>query len=205
MGFLSSVIGGVTSLFGGNDAKKAAKEQSKSNAATLKKQIEQVAPFRDAGIAAINPLKDATGIGDNNAAAARFKASPEYTLNYDNMLADSRDDVTAFGAGSGNLFSGGTLKALQDRAGRLTNQLFGNYTNNLFKLSGMGANAAAGVASNMGDAENRNQNAIANQGNASVAQTLGIGQAAQGAVKGFENIFGGKQSSFSNPDFSRLW
>lgn len=198
MGFLSSIIGIGTSLIAGDAVKKAAKTQSKSNMKMLNKQIEQVAPFRDAGVAAVDPLKDAYGIGDSAAAMAKFKASPEYTLNYDNMLQDARGDVEAYGSGSGNLFSGSTLKALQDRAGRLTNQLFGNYTSNLFSLAGMGANAATNNASNMGAAENRNQTALANQGNANVAGILGAGQGFQDLFDSkHANIFGGGQSSYA--------
>lgn len=202
MGFLSSLIGIGTSLIGADAAKDAAKAQAKSNMKMLDKQIAQVAPFRDAGVAATGELKSATGLGspeETAASVARFKASPEYALNYDNMLTDARDDVTAYGSGTGNLFSGSTLKALQDRAGRLSNQLFGNYTNNLFKLSSQGANAATNNASNMGAAEGRNQTALANQGNAGVAGILGVGQGLQGLVGSdtFKNIFGGKDSSYS--------
>lgn len=201
MGILSSLIGGAVSLIGGNQAKKAAKEQAKSNERMLDRQIQQVAPFREAGVSAVDPLRFAYGTGtpeESAGAIERFKASPEYQLNYDNMLKDAREDVTAYGAGSGNLFSGQTLKALQDRAGRISNQLFGNYTSNLFSLASLGANAATNNATNMGAAENRNQTALANKGNAQVATTLGVGQAAQGAVDSFANMFrGGGGSSFS--------
>ena len=192
MGLLSSLISIGTSFIAGNAAKDAAKKQAKSNMAMLDKQIGQVAPFRDAGVAAVDPLKKAYGLGtpeDSAAAVARFKASPEYQLNYDNMLEDARGDVTAYGAGTGNLFSGNTLKALQDRAGRISNQLFGNYTSNLCSLAGMGANAATNNATNMGAAEGRNQTAIANQGNAKIAQITGMGQGVQSLADDFKNMF----------------
>jgi hypothetical protein len=200
MGILSALIGGATSLIAGNQAKKAAKAQAKSNMAMLDKQIAEVKPFKEAGVAAIDPLKFAVGTGtpeESAAAVSRFKASPEYTLNYDNMLTDARKDVEAYGSGSGNLFSGSTLKALQDRAGRISNQLFGNYTSNLFSLASLGANAATNNASNMGAAEGRNQTALANKGNAQVATTLGIGESVQELGKSFANMFGGRSTSYA--------
>ncbi len=199
MGILSSVIGGVSSLLGANAASDAAKTMAKSNEKMLKAQIAQVAPFREAGVRATGALEPLFGQGtpeEQAAALERFKNSGEYKLNYDNMLKDAREDVLAYGAGSGGLFSGNTLKALQDRAGRISNQLFGNYTSNLFRLSGTGAAAASGNQSVMNAAENRNQDALASAGNASIAGIQGLGTAAQGIASGFKNLVGGGGSSF---------
>ncbi len=200
MGILSSVIGGVSSILGANSAKDAAKTMAKSNEKMLKAQIAQVAPFREAGVRATGALEPLFGQGSPEQQAAaleRFRNSGEYKLNYENMLRDAREDVMAFGAGgTTGLFSGNTLKALQDRAGRISDQLFGNYTSNLFKLSGQGAAAASGNQSVMNAAENRNQDALASAGNASIAGIQGLGTAAQGIASGFKNLVGGGGSSF---------
>lgn len=228
MSILGSIIGGVGSFFAGEAAKDAAEEQADIARETMNKQIAQVAPFRETGVAAQNDLATILGLpqyvapvkgkGKRNAPAApvssledrradlvsRFQASPEYTLNYDNMMKDAEENVLAYGSGSGNLFSGNTLKALQDRAARISNQLFGNYTSNLFKLSTTGANAATNNATNIGTAGGRQIDASGAYGDASAAQILGVKNAALDLEDKYGNMFGGGGSSYQ-PNFAEIY
>src|SRR6185503_16471713 len=107
--------------------------QAKIANKTLKKQMEVSAPYRAAGEAALPELGLITGGGTPEQRAGvleRFKTSPEYQLLYENMLAEARPEIFGQQAGAGNYFSGGTLKALQDRAARISDQLFGSYSSN---------------------------------------------------------------------------
>ena len=194
MSFLSGLIGGITSWMGADSAEDSAEKQLTSNRNMLTRQTREVAPFRDAGVEATKRLENIyMGTGkEQDREVRRFENSPEYQLNYDNMRADARGDVKAFGAGDGSTFSGRTLKALQDRAGQISSQLFGNYTHNLFSLAGTGASAASGTAQNMGAMQTNNMTAYANEANANMAKWGAIGDTA-------DNMFGGGSSSYAKP------
>jgi hypothetical protein len=60
-------------------------------------------------------------------ATGAFQAGPGYQWNVDQAL----DQTARAGAASGMLMSGNTLTGLQDRAGNLANQEYGNWLNNL--------------------------------------------------------------------------
>ena len=107
-----------------------------------------------------------------------FEATPfqEYVLD------ETQQAVDGSAASRGNLFSGATIKAQQDRANSLTGGFFQAYLDRLTNMSGQGQ-AAAGNAANAG----ANYAAGAGQaygamGNASSAGAIGVGNALNSGI-----------------------
>ena len=75
-------------------------------------------------------------------ATGAFQAGPGYQWNVDQAL----DQTSRAGAASGMLMGGNTLTALQDRAGNLANQEYGNWLNNLRATISPEVQATTGAA-----------------------------------------------------------
>jgi hypothetical protein len=94
--------------------------------------------------------------------------------------------INANQAVRGQLNSGATLKALQERGQNLGSAEFSNYLNTLLGQQSLGANSAAaqaGVAQNFSSQVTQNNAAnAANQGNAALAQANIIGNAIGGVT-----------------------
>jgi hypothetical protein len=103
------------------------------------------APYAATGLEAWNRYADAAGVyGKEGAdrAAGNFQASPGYQWNVNQAL-----DQTQRAAGAaGELYSGNTAAALQDRASNLANQEYQTYVGNLQGVSDRGYGAASAQA-----------------------------------------------------------
>jgi len=174
---IPALIGAAGAIGSSLLGKSAADKQASIAKKTLKKQTAMTAPYREAGARATGELGYLTGGGtpeEQAAALNRFRGSGEYQLLYENMLREARPEIFGQQAGAGNFFSGNTLKALQDRAARISDQLFGNYSNNLFKLAGSGLTATGIGTQNLGAASEAKQQATANEFGAIASGIKGV-------------------------------
>jgi hypothetical protein len=117
----------------------------------LEQSRADLAPWRDAGGAAIPAVQNAAGLNGQagyDAAMAGFHTSPGYGFALDQGLRALDHGAAA----KGILNSGDTLKAEQRYGTGLADQAFGEYYNRLFKLSELGENAATKTASATADA-----------------------------------------------------
>ena len=117
---------------------KAAQQQYQQQRADL-------APYREAGLPALeqqNALLGLSGPDAATAAMAQFTQSPGYQWQVDQGLRA----VDAGAAASGLLRSGAAIKAEEAFGSGLAAQEFGNYYNRLLKLTDLGETAAAGGA-----------------------------------------------------------
>jgi hypothetical protein len=121
---------------------------------------------------------------------SRFKASPLYQTNYNSMMEEATKGVQRNSSAAGMLNSGRTLKALQDRAGDISNRLYGSYEGGLWNMAGwqQPTPASSGVSNAiMGQAQ------PANFGNA--AGIAGVGNAVNNALGSFGYLQGLRSSS----------
>lgn len=175
-----AVIGGLAQ----NSASKRA-TRAQTNAAnqnmelqreTRDMQMERFAPWERGGLNAFNALTRELSGG--------FQASPGYQF----ALDEGQRAIEGSAAASGNVLSGATMKALQDRGIGMANQEYGNYLNRLTGLAGMGQASAANSAAAIGNYGVSAGNALNNIGNAQSAGAIAQGNAWAG---GINNALGG--------------
>lgn len=139
-------MGIFTSLFGGDTATKAAKKSLEEAKNTRRLALGDIEPYAAAGTNALQDYLDAIGLGDSAGAVRQFEGSPDYMLNYERALDEGRRGVSSVAYGSGKYNSGARLKALQDRGVDISRGYFGDYTNRLQGVAGMGQQAAGAKA-----------------------------------------------------------
>jgi len=158
MPFAPAAVAGVSAVAGlagsymqsqavGDAADKANSAQMRG----LEQSRADLAPWRDAGGAAIPAVQNAAGLNGQpgyDAAMAGFHTSPGYQFQLDQGLRALDHGAAA----KGILNSGDTLKAEQRYGTGLADQSFKDYYNRLFDLSKLGESAAAGSASATADA-----------------------------------------------------
>lgn len=226
MSFVAAAVAVGTAAYSGYQGRKAASEQKKSARAGMAndryifdRQTELNAPFRDAGIDALDRMKWLLGIGRSdrwsNKFAERnggygslnkefgesdFKADPGYAF----RLSEGLKALDRQAAARGGLISGGALKAAsrygQDMASQEYQNAFNRYQINranklqpLQSMAGMGQSATnllTGAAGDYGNRWNANNAASAN---ASAAQSVGTANAVVGGVNNFMNYYQNQQ------------
>ena len=133
---------GLLGSAGQASAARAAQQQAQQQ---FQQQRQDLAPYREAGLAPLKAQGDLLGLNGQpaaDAAMANFQSSPGYQFQLDQGLRA----VDSGAAASGMLRSGAALKAEQTFGQGLANTDFTNYYNRLMGLSTLGANAAAGGA-----------------------------------------------------------
>ena len=153
-GFFLEVLGSIgAGLIGGLFDRKAAKQQVQGNERAIAAQRELVQPFVDFGTAGLNPLAEFVGQGANFADTQAFK------------------DIVNTQKARGQNLSGNTLTELATfNAVNFRPQRF----NELFKIASLGANAAVGQATNIGQLEQNIGTAKA-RGTSNVGSAIGTG------------------------------
>lgn len=153
----ATLIGGVISAGAASDAAKVQGAAADKATATQLKMYEttrdDLKPFADVGRSATYSLADLYGLPTpqnpeggqpySQSSLDAFSKSPDYKYAYDEGLRG----VEASAAARGNLQSGGTLKALQERGMGLASQNFGNYVSRLSDLARLGYGAAGATGS----------------------------------------------------------
>jgi hypothetical protein len=102
-------------------------------------------PYAETGLQAWNQTADAAGVngaGGYDRARGAFQASPGYQWNVSQAL----DQTNRAAGAAGELYSGNTASALQDRASNLANQEYGTYYDRLQGISDRGYNAVGAQA-----------------------------------------------------------
>ena len=170
----AAILGAGASIYSGNKAADAAEKAAAQSAALQKAQYEQtradLGQYRDVGGNALSQLSKLYGFDGPDAQQAgfdQFRADPGYQY----ALNQGTQQVETSRAASGGLFSGGTLKAIQDRGMNLADQGYSNYLSRLRATAESGQNAAAQTGT-------FGANAAAGQGNALMA----AGEAQAGAA-----------------------
>lgn len=139
-----SLFSSVVNAFSSQQASKAQKRAADAALNTQKEQYAETrndyAPYRAAGTTALSRLSDA--YGDNGQAGydrtvENFRADPGYKY----AVQQGTEAVETSRAARGGLFSGGTLKAIQDRGMNLADQGYSNYLSRIRDMVGVGQNA----------------------------------------------------------------
>lgn len=150
----SAVLGAGASIFGANKAAKAQQSAAEQNlemqraALALQRQMYEqgrsdLAPYRGAGEAALNPLLGLAGTqGDPAAVQAQLAQLPGYQFALGQGLRAAQQGATARGLG----LSGAAMKGASQFATGLADQTYGNQFNRLLGLTQLGQSAAAGTA-----------------------------------------------------------
>lgn len=117
---------------------------------------------------------------------SRFFASPDYTFRRD----EGQRDIGNSFAARGGAASGNALRALSTFNSNLASGEFGNYTNRLMSMAGMGqvANSQAGQAGN--NYTQGLQQSNQQQGDARASGVLGTTNSIQGLLGDFAGIYG---------------
>ena len=167
---------GALGLGGSFLSSNAAKKASKIQAAAAQRAEQRFAPFVNLGQGAVTTLGQLFGIGANgqqtNPDFSKFFESPDYKFAFD----EGRRAVEFSNAAKGQLSSGNNLRDLTEFGQGLATQNFGNFFNRLLQLGSLGANAAGGQATEIG-----------NQGQAQASGIIGSANALSSGLSGFGN------------------
>jgi hypothetical protein len=182
----SAAIGAGASLFGSNQAAKANKKALAQQRAQYEANVARSQPYADAGAAALERYKDATGLNGPEKQQAyydSFQNEPGWEAAQD----AGRKSFEASAAARSMGLSGNTLAGLYDYG--LKNQ-WGAYRDRLGDYNtaiGYGQNAIASITGQGNQMSSNIGNAFANIGNANAAGATGVGQAANDAIQNYLN------------------
>lgn len=219
---IGAVAGVGSALIGASSASKAAKAQEKAaNKAsdTTLKMYEQtradLQPYAATGGSSLDSIAAMYGLptkanpagGDafSESSLEAFRNSPDYKVALQEGIRAR--DLSA--ASKGNLLSGGQEKRIAEYGSELASQKFGQYMDRLFKLSGMGQNAAAGQGVAAQSAGSSLSDLALKSGEAQASGAVGVGNALSTGITGLgSNLAYYAQrnpSAYSTPDFSRSY
>lgn len=199
LGLGSSLVGGLSDLLGGSSSsKKAAKGYKQANA-TLRDNDAYITGLL--GNAAnygegLEMLRNLSGMRGGQAAQnamGAFQTAPGYTFRRD----QGEGAINRGAAARGNWASGRTLADLAGYNSNLASDEYGRWYGNLYNLTGMGLDAAQGLAGmKTGIARQIGQNQI-NKGlaRAGSSPAAAIGQGLQGGLGAL--AYGMGQSSYA--------
>lgn len=193
-----------SSLVGGIMQKKASDKAVDAQTRAANNQIEldqriydettaNFAPYREGGLLGFNAMNYEMGLGEAPEGYTGFQASPGYQFAVD----EGTRALEGSAAASGNLRSGATMKALQDRGVGMANQEYGNWMNRLSGIAGMGQAAAGNQAAAAQNFATNAGNAMSAIGNAQSAGAIATGNAWS---NGINNVMGAYQmNQMMNP------
>jgi len=139
-------IGAAASLGSGMMQSNTASKAQGQAQAQFQQQRNDLGPYREAGLPALEAQQALLGLQGQPAADAamlNFQQNPGYQFQFD----EGQRAIESSQAASGLLRSGSTLKGLERFGQGLANQSFDQYYNRLLDLSKLGQNSAAGAAS----------------------------------------------------------
>ena len=148
--------------------------------------------------------------GSREAAQAYADANPEGTSpysgftktpGYDFRLGQGYDAIESSAAGRGGLYSGATMRRLQEYGQDYASNEYNNFLNRLASGAGAGQAAAGNQAAAGQNFAAGGANALANIGNAQAASAIGVGNAWQGGIGNLASIYG---SQVGQSDDNRL-
>lgn len=186
VGMIGASVGG--SLVQASAANRAAQSQEALGREQLEVQErmfeqsrEDLAPYRESGLPAVNALNYYLGVGarPDDPNFVGFQETPGFLYAMD----QGRRAVDASAAARGGLFSGATIQAQTDRAVGMANQEFGNYLSRLEGTATRGQNAAAQSATVNTNNAQMQSNTLGQIGNAQAAGAIGVGNAINGGIQ----------------------
>lgn len=177
----ASIIGGLAQAGAASSAAKsqerAANRQINLQRDVYKDQRKLFQPYRQSGRIANNALNYELGLRENAPANYRgFEATPGYQF----ALQEGLGAVQGSAAARGNLNSGATLQALQERGQGIAQLERDKWLDRLYGQVGMGQASVAGTAAAGQNYATGASNALANIGNAQAAGAVGVGNAISG-------------------------
>lgn len=162
----SAVIGGATSIIGGNKASKAQRRAAEQSIAEQRRQYDTTradyAPWRQRGTQALDMMARAYGLGGQTPDMSAFTASPGYQFRQQEGIRAAERSAAA----RGRLGSGATMTRIQERAEGLAASEFGDWWNRMAGISGVGQAATGSTAQAGMNMANNISNAYQNAGNA---------------------------------------
>lgn len=176
-----SLFGDIAGFFGAEKAEDAQYAASQQQLQALEKGYNRantaLSPYGEFGQSGMNLIKRLYGLDDGTADMSAFTQSPDYQF----RLGEGLKGIQGSAAASGGLFSGAAGKAINNYAQNTASQEFDNYLNRLFGITGIGQNAATGIANaatgNATNTANVYGNIGANQANRIQSQSNAIGGA----------------------------
>lgn len=166
-----------SALIGANAASKAADAQAESNGASIALQErmynqnrEDLAPYRAAGVSALNTLA-----GQVN---QPFTETPGYQFAFD----EGRRAVDASASARGMLDSGARLRELTRYGTGMAEQGYGQYTNRLASLAGVGQTATGQGINNATQYGQNVGQTLQNTGMANASGAVGQANAITGGI-----------------------
>ena len=174
MGTAAAIIG--SSIIGGIASNSAASKQAKQQRKAIEAQNELIGPYSDAGAAGLPGVQSFVDQGSNFSDTQAFK------------------DIINTQKARGQSLSGNTLTGLTDY---YANNFRPQRLNELLALPQLGANAAVGQASNIG-------NAHTNIGNAQAGGILGMANSANSGIQGLSFLNLLNQQNPTGGGFSNL-
>jgi hypothetical protein len=154
------------------------------------RQRMQFQPYYDVGYSALQNLHNAVG--------GNGQAGKDWVLNnfrnfdpgYQYRVDESLRGLEANANAAGGRLSGGELMSLQDRAGNLADQNYGNYLNQLTGLAGMGQTATAQTGALDAASSQNLADIYTYRGDAKAAGSIARGNANSNALSQIGGLFG---------------
>lgn len=196
LGAIGGIVGGLSSIFGGNKTQKAAQgaanqgfDYLKGNASVNQAQ-QQGMTAGDNQQSNLGLMSGLLGLGGDQQAGEQAFNQYQQSTGYQFRLGQGMQGIEGSRAARGVLNSGATAKALNDYGQNMASQEFGNYMDQVSRQTGMegqvadrGLNAAMGVGQAGGAAGQASAAAI-QQGESDRQSGLG------GLVSGVTSLFG---------------
>lgn len=191
----AAVVGAGASIYSGNKAAGAATSAANSSIAEQNAEYNQTrsdqAPFRTAGVSALDQISKLYGLdstdangnvvkGTGKADFSGFTSSPSFQFD----LGQGQDAINRSAAAKGGLLSGAAVKAGQTYATGLADQNFNSYINPLLSVAGAGQASTNATQAAGTNAANSISGAYTQAGNARASAYENTGNTIGGASNG---------------------
>lgn len=178
----AAALGAGASIYSGSKAASAQRKAADQSVAEQRRQYDitraDYAPWRSAGVGALDMLSRAYGIGGQAPDMTAFTASPGYEFRYNEGLRA----IDRGAAARGLLHSGPAVKAEQRFGEGLASSEFGDWWNRLAGVAGVGQQATAAVTQAGQNSANNISNAYTAQGNARASSFANTGSAINSGI-----------------------
>lgn len=177
-----AVIGAGASIISGNKAANAQTKAAQLGVDEQRRESEQartdLAPWRTAGGGALDVLSRVYGLNGQAPDQSAFTASPGYNFRFNEGIRG----IDRGAAARGLLHSGAGVKAEENFGQGLASQEFGNWSNTLQGIAGMGQGAANATVQSGQNAANNITQAYGQAGNARASSYLTTGSAINSGI-----------------------
>lgn len=199
----AAVIGAGASIYSSNKAvsaqQKAASQANSLQAQQFEQTRADLAPYREAGTTALSRYRDLLGFNGPDAAATALQGYTQSPF-LPQLVKDTTSAVENSRAARGNLFGGGALGEIGNRAGQL---YLGDYNNYLSRVAGQvdtGQNAAAQTGTFGSNSATAQGNNLLTAGNAQAAGAINTGNSINNFLSQAAGAYGAyKGGAFGTP------